>query len=427
MTLQHLRVREVFVSTLAVLIPEFPGQTHAFFMREKAAMESMGASIQILSTRRPVAKESEANHAWASDAASKTIYLAPLDLRQWVLSIAEFVGAGPFAWWRCLSCTLNADVGFKDKVTMLGLVLIGAFLKRHCRVNAIRHIHVHSCANAANIALFNRLLGGIPYSMTLHGPMQDYGFNQKAKWKNAAFVVVITKDLMAESKEILSGVELPPLYLAPMGVNVDHFKRASPYLPPVKGEVVKLVSCGRIHPVKAHDDLIRAVALLKDKGIAAELVICGAPDSQSYTQNYSQELDKLADELKVSDQVIRLGSISEERVKQALEAAHVFCLASLKEPLGVATMEAMAMTIPVIVARSPGVEEMIENGEDGFLVEPRSPNEFSDAIQLLIGQPEKAEAIALAGRKKVVEKYHSGVSAKVILDGVNKYAPNDSE
>ncbi|MFT6386721.1 MAG: glycosyltransferase involved in cell wall biosynthesis [Cellvibrionaceae bacterium] len=418
MIFPNLRVREVFVSTLAVLIPEFPGQTHAFFMREKAAMESMGARVHILSTRRPVAKESEAKHAWASEAASKTTYLTPLGLGQWLLSIAELVRAGPLAWWRCLVCALTADIGFKDKITMLGLVLLGAFLKRHTRVNAISHIHVHSCANAANITLFNRLLGGVPYSMTLHGPLQDYGFNQKAKWKHAAFVVVITNDLMAESKKALSGIQLPPLCLAPMGVNVDHFKRAGPYLPPAKGQMVKLVSCGRIHPVKAHDDLIRAVALLKEKGVIAQLVICGAPDSQSYTRNYSQELDKLADELKVSDQIFRLGSISEERVKQALEEAHIFCLASLKEPLGVATMEAMSMAIPVVVARSPGVKEMINGGEDGFLVEPRAPEEFAEAIQLLIEQPEKAELIALAGRKKVVEKYHSGVSAKVILDAI---------
>lgn len=408
------------MSKLAVLIPEFPGQTHAFFMREKAAMESMGAEVQILSTRRPVAKESEAKHAWAAEAASKAVYLAPLSLGDWLSSVFVFIAAGPLAWWRCLCCVVKADVGFKEKIMMFGLVLIGAFLKRYCRLHGIDHIHVHSCANAANIALFNRLLNGTSYSMTLHGPMQDYGFNQAAKWQHAAFVVIITKELIAEAKQILNGIPLPPLYLAPMGVNVEHFKRKGEYSPPVKGKAVKLVSCGRIHPVKAHDDLIRALVLLKEKHIEAELVICGAPDSQSYTQNYSQELDKLATELNVSEQLIRLGSVSEERVKQALEDAHVFCLASLKEPLGVATMEAMSMGIPAIVARSPGVEEMIISGKDGFLVEPRAPQEFADTIASLIDQPETAEAIAQAGRNKVVESYHSGVSAKVILDGVEQ-------
>lgn len=405
---------------LAVLIPEFPGQTHAFFMREKAAMETMGAKVSILSTQRPVAKESEAKHEWAQAAAREAVYLAPLGFQQWLAALSEFLFSGPMAWWRCLLCVLAADLGLKEKVKMLGMALVGAYLKRHCRENSIQHIHVHSCANAANVALFNRLLNGTPYSMTLHGPMQDYGFNQSAKWRHAEFVVVITQELLAEAKSKLHGVTLPPLYLAPMGVNIDDFKRQSPYTPPSRESIVKLVSCGRIHPVKAHDDLIRAVAGLKEKGVQAELVICGAPDSQSYTQNYSAELDALTKELKLEKHIIRLGSVSEQRVKQALEEAHIFCLASLKEPLGVATMEAMAMTIPVIVARSPGVEEMIISGEDGFLVEPRAPEQFTETILELINRPQQATAIAEAGRRKVEKSYHSGVSAKVILDGVEE-------
>ncbi len=408
------------MTKLAVLIPEFPGQTHAFFMREKAEMEKMGAEIELLSTRRPIAKVSEAKHSWAAEAAAQTLYLSPLSIANILASLWEFLRAGPIGWWKCLLCILKADVSLKEKLTMFGLILVGAFLKRYCRQQDIEHIHVHSCANSANTALFNRLLGGVPYSMTLHGPMQDYGLNQAAKWREAAFVVVITKELIAEAQAMLSHIELPPLYLAPMGVNVEHFKRKSEYQAPVKGELLKLVSCGRIHPVKAHDDLIRAVAMLKKQGVDAELVVCGASDSQSYTQNHFQELKDLAEELGVTDQVVWLGSVSEERVRQALEEAHVFCLASLKEPLGVATMEAMAMSMPAVVARSPGVEEMVNDDVDGLLVNPRAPEEFVAAITRLLDTPEKATELSIQGRQRIVQFYHSGVSAKIIVDGIEK-------
>lgn len=408
------------MAKLAVLIPEFPGQTHAFFMREKAELEKRGVEIQLLSTRRPVAKQSEARHAWAQEAASQTHYLSPTAKVDLLLAVWELLCAGPVRWWRCLACVFNADVSAREKALMLGMVLLGAHVKRLCRQQGINHIHVHSCANAANLALFNRLLGGTPYSMTLHGPMQDYGFNQAAKWRHAAFCVVITQELIAEVNHVLSTVKLPPMYLAPMGVNVEHFQRQNEYQPPVKGEMVKLVSCGRIHPVKAHDDLVRAVAQLRDQGTEAELVVCGAPDSQSYTQNYSQELTDLVNELDVKDRVHFLGSVSEERVRQALEEAHVFCLASLKEPLGVATMEAMAMTMPAIVARSPGVEEMVDSGVDGILVNPRAPAEFVAAIQSLIDAPDLAVTLAQKGREKIARSYHSGVSAEVIFQGIEK-------
>ena len=158
---------------------------------------------------------------------------------------------------------------------------------------------------------------------------------------------------------------------------------------------------------------------MKQSGVEAHLHICGSTDSLSARQGYLEELHSLCEDLDVVNQVTFLGSISELEVKQELEDAHFFCLASLKEPLGVAIMEGMAMETPAIVARSPGVMEMIEDGFDGILVEPRAPEEFVEAILHLIDNPETASRIAKAGRQKVEEKFHSGISASKIAQGLS--------
>lgn len=407
------------MSKMAVLIPEFPSQTHAFFIREREELKHLGVETVLVSTRHPDGQEGIANHEWAVDAKNETTYLYPLSAIELALFVIRFLISGPRAWYKCFkSNKTSADSSLKVQLKKIGLSLMAIKLKTFCLKEGIAHIHVHSCANAANVAMLSRLLGGPKYSLTLHGPLMDYGFNQRNKWKYAAFGIVITKDLHNELYETLNINELPPVFLAPMGVDLKKFCRTKPYENYKVEEGLRLISCGRLNYVKAHDDLIRVVSRLKQMGRKVELRICGAMDAPSQEVNYKDELIQLAKELDVIDEVIFLGSVSESRVKDELSKAHFFCLASLKEPLGVATMEAMAMETPVIVTRSPGVEEMVVHGENGFLVEPRNPEQFVSRIINSLENSEFILKVAKNGRKTVKQKFHSGISAQKIFDGL---------
>ncbi len=407
------------MAKIGFLIPEFPVQTHAFFIRERDELKKLGVDTELISTRRPDGQVGLATHAWAEAAAKETTYLFPLGLIALIKSLFMIILSGPTSWYRALAIVFGkSDITTTERLKMFAMMLTGAHLSQFCQQKDLKHVHIHSCANAANVAMFSRIFGGPTYSLTLHGPLHDYGTNQANKWKYAAYCVVITQDLMKEVQEKLATITLPPTYLAPMGVNVNDFNRSTPYTPAKEGETLKLISCGRLHFAKAHDDLIRVISLLKAKDIEAQLNICGAMDAPSQAQNYEQTLKDLAKELGVHEQVHFLGSVSEQRVKQELENAHFFCLASLKEPLGVATMEAMAMEIPAIVTRSPGVTEMVDSGIDGVLVDPRSPKQFVDAICELAASPERSFDIAKKGRQKVLDKFHSGISAEKIAEGL---------
>lgn len=401
---------------IGILIPEFPGQTHAFFVRERAELQNLGMSSALISTRKP--KAGVASHNWASEAELETAYLFPMPFQSILQATVSFLVAGPRRWLNCFKVIFNApDASFKEKIKLILIIFAGAHFKNTAENLNLQHVHVHSCANSANLAVFARILGGPTYSITLHGPLSDYGTNQISKWQHAAFAIVITQELMAEVKETLGQEKLPPVYLAPMGVNVDVFKRQTPYQSPNFDSTIKLVACGRLNFVKAHDDLIRTVKVLVDKDINVELKICGATDTFSQESGYLENLYQLRAELELDTRVHFLGSISEEDVRETLEEAHIFCLASLKEPLGVAIMEAMAMSMPVIVASSPGVTELVDNSIDGILVEPRSPDQFARAIIDLVERPEFVSTIRERARSKIVKSFHSGISAKSIYDG----------
>lgn len=407
------------MSTIGYLIPEFPGQTHAFFMRERQELTNLGVTAKLYSTRPPVA--AAARHEWAAAAAAETIYLTPFRWHHLATAAIQLLFSGPPAWWRCLKSVATADgLNAKQRLRVLAMIPVAAYLLGCLKKDGCRHVHIHSCANSAWLGVFVSLLSDITYSLTLHGPLHDYGPAQSTKWKHARFVVVITQDLLREARENLPADCQPPMLLAPMGVDVRRFCRTNRYQPATKGQEVKLVACGRINPCKGHDDLIRAVGMLRQQGIDATLTICGSTDGQR--RDYEELLLQLIEDNSLQDHVQLTGSVSEERVRSELQNAHLFCLASHKEPLGVATMEAMAMGLPAIVTESPGVTEMISDGHDGCLVAAKSPQQFVDAIANLIDQPETARQLAENARKTVETRFHSGISAEVIRMGIDSEA-----
>lgn len=406
------------MSRIGILIPEFPVQTHAFFIRERKELKKLGIESILLSTKKPVGQEGAATHEWAEAAEKETYYLFPLTIVEIITALLAVIVAGPISWVNCCKIVLQkGEFSVSERLKQVGLILVAAKYKTFCKNNNIDHVHIHSCANSANIAMYAKLLKGPNYSLTLHGPMCDYGTNQKNKWKYASFGIVITKDLKDELQTSL-GLYLPPVYLAPMGVDIEKFKRSAPLVAEKNNRKIKLIACGRLNYVKAHDDLIRVVSELKIKNYPVELKICGAMDAPSQLVNYKKELEDLAEKLDVKEEIIFMGSISEEILKKELENSDIFCLASLKEPLGVATMEAMAMGVPTIVTRSPGVMEMIDDGVDGILVEPRNPNMFVEKIMQLMSDDDYRKRLSNKGRQKIVSQFHSGVSAEKIYKGL---------
>ena len=163
---------------------------------------------------------------------------------------------------------------------------------------------------------------------------------------------------------------------------------------------------------------MRALALLRSRGIDAQLTIAGQDDTPGCS--YRAVMVGLIGELRLEGFVRLLGAVPEETVLRELEQAHAFVLASLHEPLGVAIMEAMAMGLPVVVTREGGVPELVTDEADGLLVDARSPGRIADALERLAVDPDLARRLGQAGLQTVRERFHSGVSAGVIADGVRK-------
>ena len=409
---------------IGYLIPEFPGQTHTFIWRERRHLQRLGIETALVSTRPP--PKEIVSHTWAADAAAQTAYLAPFSAKDLIAAAFDILRAGPFAWWRCLRAARSATgLSFKQRLRLLAMTPAAAKLLRIAHRQGWSHVHVHSCADAAHVAMLASLLSKkITYSLTFHGPqLATYGPNQPEKWRHARFALVVSRRCREEVATALNGSLPPWVQTAPMGVDVDQARRSTPYVPWRGQGPVRIFSSGRLNVIKGHDHLVEAVRLLRERGLDVKLRIAG--EDEFGGRGYRRQLQQLITDKNLSDHVTLLGAISEEQIRRELEQAHLFALASLNEGVSVAIMETLAMQTPPVVTDVGGARELIEDGRTGLLVPPENPVALADRIDQLLRHPDLAASLSAASREKIASQFHDRRSAEALVEGLSRtFGPN---
>lgn len=387
---------------IAVLIPEFPGQTHSFFWREiEALKDGHGIGAQIVSTRlapKPVW------HDWVEQAQAVQLYPVPR---------AELARLLPDLATALPRLATDPDIRrILRQPRAWAFVLMALRLARICRARGLSHLHVHSCANFALIAALCHRISGIPYSLVLHGPLADYGPEQPFKWKGARFVFVITETLRAEAAKVMPEM-MDKVSVVPMGVNTDLF--GPPAAPrPDAPDPFTWFCCARLNRVKGHDTLIEAASLLRARHPGRPFRIRIAGEDEGGGSGYHRDLDAMIGQAGLGDVVELLGSVTQGAVRDELRSADGFVLASRHEPLGVAYMEAMACELPVIGTDAGGVCELIVQGQDGLLVPPGNAQALADAMERVMADPVLRRSLGTAARGRIVRDFSSRRSADAL-------------
>ena len=92
-------------------------------------------------------------------------------------------------------------------------------------------------------------------------------------------------------------------------------------------------------------------------------------------------------------------------VRPWLDWCSVFVLPSYREGTPRSVLEAMATGRAVITSDAPGCRETVDDGVNGYLVEPRNAASLADAMLRLGNDPDAIERFGLAGRRIAEEKY----------------------
>jgi glycosyltransferase involved in cell wall biosynthesis len=153
---------------------------------------------------------------------------------------------------------------------------------------------------------------------------------------------------------------------------------------------------GRMTAVKRTDDVLVAFKQLREDGVDAVLCLVGdGPDRP--------QLEQRAHELGVIRDTLFLGY--QDDVAPFYAAFDALILPSSNEGTPVSAIEALAAGRPVVATRVGGVPDVVQEGEDGFLVEPGATDDLAERLGRLAREPELRERMGRAGRERVLPRY----------------------
>jgi colanic acid/amylovoran biosynthesis glycosyltransferase len=391
---------------LGYLVPQFPGQTHAFFWREVCALRRMGEQVLLVSTRKP--SPLTCRHDFAPAAVAETHYIYPPGVR----SLLAWASVGGRSLSQTLAYLNRLEAsGFKPQLRQHALLASAIGLVDWARRQRIDHIHGHSCADTAHVLALARRAGGPPYSLTLHGDLEVYGTDHRSKMEGAAFVGTAGAHLRQQVLQH-TGVQGDHVYVMPMGVQTSALAQLGQDRSYTAGSL-HLVTVARLHPAKGHVHALAAVHRALQSGLKIRYTIAGEGP-------YRDALFSRIRELGLETQVRLTGTLSETEVYVLLSKADAFVLPStgIGEAWPVSVMEAMGAGLPVIASLIGATPEMITTGEDGFLVARGDEVALLDKIKLLACDVETRRRIGKAARRTACYRFDVGVTATALREAV---------
>jgi glycosyltransferase involved in cell wall biosynthesis len=282
------------------------------------------------------------------------------------------------------------------KVKVLGNLLFSAeIIKKLKEVNP-DIVHIQGLWIGIPGYLAKKILH-IPYVVTGHGSdiyLQSrllLNLRSKPVLRSADARIALTDDMRKKIKNICKR----DAFVVPNGINLEVFGN-SIKLRNIKKEQ-KILFVGSLVPVKGVRYLIESMKAIKNNYSNVKLVIIGDGTEK-------HELEKLVIEFGLSDCVSFVGKVSNHKISQYMIESDIFVLPSLSEGFGIVLLEAMASGLPIIASNVGGIPSLIQNGVNGFLVEPGNPEKIAEKILFLFNDRETMIKIS-EGNKKAVEKY----------------------
>lgn len=166
---------------------------------------------------------------------------------------------------------------------------------------------------------------------------------------------------------------------------------------------------GRLSEEKGQRIAIEALYLLTREKPSARLVIAGDGRDRA-------DLEVAAQTLGISDSVEFAGFV--EDVSALMSACDAVIVPSLKEGMGLAAVEAMALQRPVIASMVGGLSEVVTQRETGILVAPCDPKALSESMAELVQNPDVADAMGKRGRADVQGRFDLDRQVGAVLNAL---------
>lgn len=381
---------------ITYFINQYPKVSHSFIRREILALERQGFEVQRIALRGWDGELVDAEDLREREQTQYVLKVGGLSL---LSAIFQCALASPSRFISALLLALRMG-RHADRPWPYHLI----YLAEACRIvpwmhtfNS-SHVHAHFGTNSAEVAMLAHVLGGPPYSFTVHGPEefdkpQFIGLGEKIR--RSAFVVAISSYGRSQLFRWVGHDHWSKVQVVHCGLE-RAFHEVTPVPIP---ETPRLVCVGRLCEQKGQLLLIQAASRLVEKGIDFELVLAGDGEMRA-------EAEELIRKYGLEKRVRITGWISGDQVRDEILAARGLVLPSFAEGLPVVIMEAMALRRPVLTTFVAGIPELVRPGENGWLFPAGSVDELTAAMEDFLATPiDVLKRMGEAGYESVLQRH----------------------
>jgi colanic acid/amylovoran biosynthesis glycosyltransferase len=387
---------------VAYLVNQYPKVSHSFIRREILALERRGVAVLRIALRGwgdalvDPADQAERAH---------TRYVLQHGLGAPLRAMLALATGRPVRW--LAAARLALSMWRRSDRTLfhhLAYLAEACAIVRWLEADRIDHLHAHFGTNPAEVAMLARVLGGPPYSFTVHGPEEfdkpvALGLNDKGA--RAAFVVAISSYGRSQLFRWLPQAHWPKIEVVHCGLDAAFHASASAQ----PNAAARLVCVGRLCEQKGQLLLVHALHRLVQQNVPVELVLAGDGEMRS-------DIEALVDSLGLRSHVRITGWIGSEQVRDEILAARALVLPSFAEGLPVVIMEAMALRRPVITTFVAGIPELVIDRENGWLVPAGDVDALAQAMAAcLASAPDELARMGEAARTRVLARHDVDVEA----------------
>jgi len=226
-------------------------------------------------------------------------------------------------------------------------------------------------------------------------------FLSKRMCQKATHVVSVCE---AVKQELIENLKIQKITAIPNGVDPKVFKKEPRKPLSEKYDTdFTLLYVGTFQPRKGIKYLVNALKDLKH----VKLIIIG-----NDLPVYRRYLNYLIRQANISEKVIFIGKVPNNKLKEYYSATDVLILPTISEGLPKVIIEALACECPVIATNTSGNPEIIHHMKTGLLVPTKDPDAIKDAILWTMNNRKKIKQMAHNGRQLVLKEYTWKKSAK---------------
>ncbi len=231
----------------------------------------------------------------------------------------------------------------------------------------------------------------------------DYRSKGEKRVMQMADKIVAATPAEEAQLEFLYGLDRQKIVTIPPGVDTSRFY-------PIEQEEAKeainipcknrlLLFVGRIEPLKGLQNLLKAIALIRERRTPAEtcycLVVIGGDPNASIEAMSSEMINikRLSKELGLEDLVVFLGKRAQDTLPYYYSAADILIMPSYYESFGMVALEAMACGTPVVASQVGGLPFLVQDGKTGFVVPGGDPEALVEPLMKLMNNDELRETM----------------------------------